>query len=152
MDSVHFSSGKDDWETPQEFFDMLNKEFCFTLDPCCTHENAKCEKHYTIKENGLEQDWGGETVFCNPPYSKAGGQDKWVKKCYEESLKPGTTVVALLPARVDTARFHDYILGKAEIRFIRGRLYFAVGGVSGGRAPFPNMVCIWRNKGGRENG
>lgn len=152
MHDCMFSSGKDDWETPQKFFDELNEEFNFTLDPCCTHENAKCQKHYTIDENGLEQDWGGETVFCNPPYSKKGGQDKWVRKCYEESKKPGTMVVALLPVRTDTQRFHDYILGKAEIRFVRGRLYFEVGGVGVGRAPFPNMVCIWRNEGGKENG
>lgn len=151
MHDCMFSSCKDDWETPQKFFDELNEEFKFTLDPCCTHENAKCEKHYTIDENGLEQDWDGEIVFCNPPYSKKGGQDKWVRKCYEESKKPGTMVVALLPARTDTQRFHDYILGKAEIRFVRGRLCFEVGAVGVGSAPFPSMVCIWRNEGGKEN-
>lgn len=53
------SSNTNEWATPQKFFDELNKEFHFTLDPCSTHENAKCEKHYTIEENGLEQSWGG---------------------------------------------------------------------------------------------
>lgn len=53
------SSGKDDWETPAWLFDRLNAEFHFTLDPCCTHETAKCSKHYTKEENGLIQDWGG---------------------------------------------------------------------------------------------
>ena len=64
-----FSSGKDDWETPHDLFYDLNEEFHFTLDPCCTPETAKCEKYYTEKENGLIQDWDGERVFCNPPYS-----------------------------------------------------------------------------------
>lgn len=151
MDKALLSTGKDDWETPKDFYKKLDDEFHFTLDPCCTHENAKCEKHYTKDDDGLSRDWGGEVVFCNPPYSKNGNQDAWVKKCYTESLKPNTTVVALLPARTDTVRFHDYILGKAEIRFIKGRLVFEVDGKplirKNGRpqlAPFPNMICIWR--------
>ncbi len=53
------STGKDDWETPSWLFEQLDREFHFTLDPCSTHENAKCEKHYTTAENGLLQDWGG---------------------------------------------------------------------------------------------
>ena len=71
------TSNSNEWATPQELFDVLNKEFNFTLDPCSTHENAKCSKHYTINENGLNQDWNGETVFCNPPYGSE--IKKWVK-------------------------------------------------------------------------
>ena len=48
-----------EWATPQAFFDKLNEEFRFTLDPCSTHENAKCVNHYTRAENGLIQNWGG---------------------------------------------------------------------------------------------
>lgn len=74
-----FSSNRDDWETPQDFFDKLNEQYHFTLDPCSSDTNAKCKKYYTAQDNGLEQDWGGEVVFCNPPYSRKGGQDLWVK-------------------------------------------------------------------------
>jgi phage N-6-adenine-methyltransferase len=135
---VMFSSESSEWATPQEFYNELNKEFHFTLDPCATVENAKCDKFYTINEDGLKQDWGGETVFCNPPYGREIG--KWVKKAYEESQK-GCTVVCLLPARTDTRWFHDYILGKAEIRFIKGRLKF---GGHKNAAPFPSMIVIYR--------
>lgn len=134
-----FSSKTDEWSTPQDFFDELNKEFNFTLDPCATPENAKCEKYYTKEDDGLKQDWSGETVFCNPPYGRA--IKDWVKKCYEESKKPNTTVVMLIPARTDTSYFHDYIYHKAkEIRFIRGRLKF---GNAKNSAPFPSMVVIF---------
>ena len=134
-----FSSKTDLWATPQEFFDKLNSEFNFTLDPCATSENAKCSKYYTVKEDGLKQDWGGETVFCNPPYGRA--IKDWVKKCYEESGKPDTTVIMLIPARTDTAYFHDYIYHKArEVRFIRGRLKF---GNATNSAPFPSMVVVF---------
>ena len=133
-----FSSKTDLWSTPNDFFDKLNDEFHFTLDPCSTHENAKCYKHFTEEENGLLQDWGNEVVFCNPPY---GRQIKyWVKKAYEESQKDNTTVVMLIPARTDTIYFHEYIYHKAEIRFIKGRLKF---GNAKNSAPFPSMVVIF---------
>ena len=133
-----FSSKTDLWSTPNDFFDKLNDEFHFTLDPCSTHENAKCYKHFTEDENGLLQDWGNEVVFCNPPY---GRQIKdWVKKSYEESQKGNTTVVMLIPARTDTIYFHEYIYHKAEIRFIKGRLKF---GNAKNSAPFPSMVVIF---------
>jgi len=78
------------------------------------------------------------TVWCNPPYGRQIG--KWVEKAYNESLQ-GATVVMLLPARTDTKWFHDFIYGKAEIRFIRGRLKF---GDSKNSAPFPSMVIVFR--------
>jgi phage N-6-adenine-methyltransferase len=134
-----FSSKTDLWETPQDFFRELDREFHFTLDPCATPENAKCKKYYTTEDDGLKQDWQGEIVFCNPPYGKE--IKRWVKKCYEESRKPNTTVVMLIPARTDTSYFHDYIYRKAkEIRFLRGRLKF---GGSKNAAPFPSMVVVF---------
>lgn len=81
MNNSLFSSKSVEWETPQDFFDELNEEFHFTLDPCSTNENAKCEKHYTREQDGLLQDWTGEIVYCNPPYGK--DMPKWIKKCYE---------------------------------------------------------------------
>lgn len=74
-----WESNTDMWATPQWFYDELNKEFNFTLDPCATHQNAKCEKYYTIEDDGLSKDWNGETVFCNPPYGRQIGP--WVQKC-----------------------------------------------------------------------
>lgn len=133
-----FSSKSNEWETPQDVFDLLNAEFHFTLDPCSTHLNAKCEKHFTIVEDGLKQDWRGETVFCNPPYGRE--LPLWIEKA-AKSAGGGTTVVMLIPARTDTRAFHDYIYNKAEIRFIRGRLKF---GGSKNAAPFPSMIVIFR--------
>lgn len=133
-----FSSQTDQWSTPQDFFDNLNSEFHFTLDPCADIINHKCKKYYTVENDGLLQDWSGETVFCNPPYGKA--IKDWVKKCSEESQKENTKVVMLIPARTDTSYFHDYIYKKAETRFIRGRLKF---GNSKNSAPFPSMVVVF---------
>lgn len=134
-----FSSNSNEWATPKLFYEKLNNEFNFTLDPCATSENHKCDKYYTINDNGLVQDWKNEIVFCNPPYGRA--IKDWVKKCYEEHLKYNIIIVMLIPARTDTSYFHDYIYNKSEIRFIRGRLKFNDGKQS---APFPSMLVIYR--------
>ena len=131
-----FSSKTDLWETPQDLFDKLNNEFHFTLDVCATPENAKCDSFYTKEQDGLSQPWKG-VVWCNPPYGKQIGS--WVRRGFFASLS-GNTVVMLLPARTDTRWFHEYIYGKAEIRFIRGRLKF---GESKNSAPFPSMVVVF---------
>lgn len=140
MDNVLFSSKSGNWSTPNYLFRSLDEEFCFTLDPCSDLDNHKCSKFYTIEDNGLLQDWSGERVFCNPPYSRSLG--RWVEKCYWESLKPDTLVVMLIPARTDTRWFHEYIYMKdnVEIRFLRGRLKF---GGSDKDAPFPSMIVVF---------
>ena len=149
---VLFSSDKTEWETPKDYFNELNEEFHFTLDAAASDFNHKCDKYFTIDDNGLEQDWGGEVVFCNPPYGRKD-TGLWTEKAYKESLKPNTTVCLLIPARTDRASFHDYVLGKAaEIRFIRSRLAFELGGEpildkngKPSKAPFPSMLVVYRS-------
>lgn len=146
MNNALLSSKNLSWCTPPEFFAELDHEFHFDLDPAATDKSAKCAKYFTPADNGLEKDWGGYRVFCNPPYGRRI-QD-WVRKGYEESRKPGTLVVMLIPARTDTSYFHDYIFnGKAdEVRFLRGRLKFTdeEGNVKDS-APFPSAVIVWRS-------
>lgn len=137
--SVLFSSATDQWATPQAFFDQLNAEFHFTLDPCADQFNHKCNQYFTREQDGLKQSWKGNTVFCNPPYGKE--ICKWVQKSFEEAMDPETTVVMLIPARTDTKWFHEYIYQKQEIRFVRGRIKF---GDSKNSAPFPSMVVVFR--------
>lgn len=135
---VMFSSKTDLWETPQDLFDRLDAEFGFDLDACALPQNAKCAAYYTPEQDGLSQPWDG-VVWCNPPYGRNIG--KWVQKAHEENRRNNNYIVMLLPARTDTKWFHDYILNKAEIRFIRGRLKF---GGSKNSAPFPSMVVVFR--------
>lgn len=127
-----YSSKTDEHPTPQWFFDVLNREFGFTLDPCATHENAKCSLYFTREDDGLMQDWRGHTVFMNPPYGSPEQPCKpnctkkkcaergwhtdvyipgiidWMRKAYESS-REGATVVCLVPARTDTEWWHDYV-------------------------------------------
>ena len=137
------SSKSNEWETPQDFFDELDEEFHFTLDPCATNKNAKCAKYYTREENGLMQSWDGEIVFMNPPYG--GSTGLWLEKAYHESLN-GARVVCLLVSATDRSYWHDYIFPYAsQIRWIRSRLKF--GGVKS-TAPFASAIVIFdRTKG-----
>lgn len=65
--AVHYSSKTDDWATPQDFFDQLDKEFHFTLDPCADDQNHKCDQFYTREQNGLSKDWGGTLCSVTLP-------------------------------------------------------------------------------------
>ena len=137
---VMFSSKYMTWETPQELFNELDLEFGFTLDPCCVEETAKCIKYYTPKDDGLKQDWSNEIAFVNPPYGRE--ISKWVEKSYLEHKK-GAKVVMLIPARTDTTWFHKWIYGKAEIRFLKGRIRFLQNKITRDAAPFPSMLVIY---------
>jgi len=147
MKGAMMSSKKDEYETPQDLFDTFNEMFHFTLDAAATPKNAKCEVFYTKEDDALSQDWKG-TVWVNPPYGKYI-TPKWVKKGYHESVKHGSFVCMLLPARTDTRWFHDIILKHAfAILIIKGRLRF-VGEKD--QAPFPSIVVFFSG-GGRQDG
>ena len=138
---VMTSSDDMTWATPQEWFDYLDLEFGFTLDPCCWPETAKCKRYYTPETDGLAQSWQDERVFMNPPYGKDLG--KWMKKAYEEARDNGALVVAFVPARVDTNWWHNYAAKATEVRFPKGRVKFAGATAS---APFPVAVVVFRPK------
>jgi phage N-6-adenine-methyltransferase len=135
---VHFSSKTCEWETPQWLFDALNREFGFTVDVCASHENGKCTKHYTRRENGLMKSWAGEVAWMNPPYGDEIG--RWMAKAFGSSAHEGATVVCLVPSRTDTEWWHKFAM-KHEIRFLRGRVKF---GAETDSAPFPSAVVVMR--------
>ncbi len=135
-----------EWATPPEVFDPLDAEFLFTLDPCATAQNAKAPRFFTEAQNGLVQDWGGESVFMNPPYGRE--IYAWTAKARTE-IKSGNAdvIVGLLPASTDLAWWHDDVLAaKAEIRYLRGRVRFLTGGPYRASGFFPSVVVIWRSR------
>ena len=138
LSAVHFSSRTDDWTTPEWLFERLNAEFHFTLDPCSTTENAKCQRHYTREEDGLAQDWSRDIVFMNPPYGRE--ISRWMSKAVDSALS-GATVVCLVPARTDTKWWHRFAM-RGQIEFLPGRLKF---GTAVNSAPFPSAVVVFRS-------
>lgn len=138
-DHPELCSASIEYETPPEFFDVLNREFGgFAIDVCSTPTNAKCKRFFTVRDNGLAQSWAPATCWMNPPY----GDDaltRWMAKAHSEA-DAGATVVCLVPARTHTSWFHTLCV-HAEVRFLRGRLRY-VG--TGGEAPFAQLVVIFR--------
>lgn len=148
MNTVHYSSKSDEWETPPEIFDPLDAEFDFDLDPCASADNLKCQIYFDEAQDGLRKLWaelGYKSAFINPPFSKL---KDWIEKCAYESSK-GMTCVMLIPSRTDTKAWHTYIYDTkrwrfrpgVEVRFLPGRIKFVGGSHC---APFPSCIVIFR--------
>ena len=135
--SVHFSSAKPDWATPWWLVRHCEGYFLlpFDLDVCATADNAKAPRFFTPADDGLAQPWHGR-CWCNPPYGREIGL--WTRKAATEAER-GASVVLLLPARTDTAWWHDDVVSAASvILFLRGRLRFEGAPSS---APFPSAIA-----------
>lgn len=122
IDKNSFKSKSMEYETPNEIFEPLQKEFDLQLDVCATHENHKCKKFMTKEIDGLKQAWN-ENFWMNPPFGRE--IKKWVQRAYEQSEKHNVTGVLLLPVRCNTLWWHKYIIDtKAEVRFLKGEIKF----------------------------
>ncbi len=130
-----------EWETPQIFFDTLDKEFHFTLDPCATPENAKCQKFFTKKEDGLRQEWSEDVTWLNPPYDDI--VVKWMSKAYLTARRGGLVVALISGKSTDTVMWHNCVMRSDEIRFVKNRLHFGLNGIFK-RANIPSVVVIFR--------
>jgi transcriptional regulator with XRE-family HTH domain len=122
------SSNHQGWETPHDLLEPLYSVFgVFDLDPCSPTSHSrtapvKAEVHYTEDDDGLALPWFG-TVFMNPPYGR--NLSLWTAKAKAE-VEQGNAemVIALLPARPETAYWHRDIAGSASVFFLKGHLKF----------------------------
>jgi len=144
----------DDRGTTVEFFATMTERFGpFDLDVAAAPHNAKCERYYTLDDDGLTQPWDAERVWCNPPYSNIGA---WVEKAWDEwKLRPyDLCIVMLLPANRTEQRWWQVWVepwrdhgGPLTVEFLPGRMRFdrpgAVIGPKGDRPPFGCCLLIW---------
>lgn len=140
-----FSAKRHHWETPPSLFEGLSREFPIVVDVGADKSNRLVERYVGPHADALDPEtpWGepGEWAYCNPPYGRMVGE--WIARAVSEQAR-GVNIIMLLPARTDTAWFHQLVYPHAEIRFLRGRLHFRMLGEDLGPAPFPSMVCIFR--------
>lgn len=126
--AARFSSASDEWETPRELYEQLDREFNFDFDPCPIGGSEDGSSPLFVS-------WRGKRVFCNPPYSNI--------RAFLERAGEAEIAVFLIPARTDVKWFHEIVLPEArEIRFIRGRVQF--NGRVKDNAPFPSMIVIFK--------
>ena len=138
--TVHFSSGSDEWETPDDLFDLLSDEFAFTLDACASDENHKVDRYYTKQDDALSRAWTG-VVWMNPPYGREIG--KWAEHAYKCSVTDRAIVVCLVPARTDTVWWHTWVAKALEVRLLKGRIKFKRDGDKVSSAPFPSAIVVF---------
>lgn len=137
----------DDRQTSPEVFDPLNLRFGFSIDVAALPHNAKCKRYYTPLEDGLAQDWTGERVWCNPPYSSI---EPWVAKAWRERAE---LVVMLVPAnRTEQGWWQRQVepwrdRGTFRVEFLPGRLRFIAHDADeikpNERPPFGCALLIW---------
>lgn len=140
----------DDRGTPPEMFDPLHARFGFTVDVCAQPHNAKLERYFTPEQDGLAQDWFGERVWCNPPYSDIR---PWVEKAHTSRAD---FIVMLLPANRTEQRwwqdlvepFRDDPYERLKVEFLPGRPRFICVGetevMPNQRPPFGCCLLIYR--------
>lgn len=137
-------SSRDDWETPDNLFQLLHDEFLFTLDAAANATNAKLATY--LGPGGLLDNAFSlpapfdESVWVNPPYGR--DLSRWIR-LFQQWATEGSTVVALLPANTDTAWFRLVWDAAAEIRFLQGRVQF-IGSTSSN--PGGSMIAVFRRK------
>lgn len=94
------------------------------LDPCTEPDNpTDALRYFTAEVDGAEQSWDAETIYVNPPYSKA--RERWVRRCIQAAAA-GSRVVLLMPSHTDTRLFHLAIQSASHVVFIKGRVKFGV--------------------------
>ncbi len=156
------SGGSDEWYTPRQTFREWEARFGgFTLDVCATRESAKCPRYFdlagdgSLAVDGLAQDWSGERVWCNPPYSTPN-LERWMAKCSSEAPRTHL-LVALVPVWCDRPWWQKYVkpgrlAGTLEVDELPGRIRFGWPGNTGGSwttGTFPSALIIWRGHRGR---
>lgn len=139
---VLFSTGKDDWQTPEWLFKAASRFYGpFTLDLAASYDNTLCERFYSEEDDALIQDWSNENSFCNPPYSLA---DRFIDHAVNTEFKLHKGCTMLLPVRSSNKSWKGLSKTANELMFIIGRLKFKGAKSS---APFPSCLVRWVNEG-----
>jgi len=155
---------RDEWRTPPELFELLNREFDFYGDAAATSENNLCNRFLSpIMKDALSCDWveqgGPQTWFMNPPFSQAAA---FLAKANEEAKKGATVVCLVRGGAPETKWWKDAVLcphptgvaggewfaTKHEVRYLKPRVQYLLPEWEGegGNTDFPSALIIMRPK------
>lgn len=130
---------RDDWRTPEILFNWLDRRFHFTIDAAADSENTKVVRFWNEWEDGLEQSWRGERVFCNPPFSR--------KHQFTQKAAAGDADIAVLvlPSTPEQVWYHEWVIGaRARILVPRGRIKFnPPPGVTATSPRFASIIAVY---------
>jgi len=133
----------DEWSTPSATLRSglaLIDEMIF-LDVCATEENRQFRDYFSKETDALKQEWT-MNFFMNPPYSEVS---TWMQYASQQVKKNKVVGLILTFAKTDTKWWHNFVEGKCEVYFIKGRIRFKKDGVqSKNSAPYPSCWIIMR--------
>ena len=92
------TSDSQEYETTDEIFIPLDKEFNFKLDGCVSGNNCKVDNYYSKKDDCFSKNWD-LTTWVNPEFFTVR---KFVKKAYDDSEKFNVTIVMLCLVKSNT--------------------------------------------------
>lgn len=107
---------RDTWLTPRYILLQLGD---FDLDPCAAEASPTwvAPRYYTREVDGLSQDWGGDRVFMNPPFSKTA---LWLERHSRHGIG-----ISLVPASVESVVWRKFVWPVAKaILLLHGRTRF----------------------------
>jgi len=90
------------------------------IDVCAEASNSKCEKFFSVEQDGLKQEWR-QDFYGNFPYSEVA---KWIEKAYIQHLKWNVNGLILCFSKTETKWWHSYVQGKSEVHFVKKRINF----------------------------
>jgi phage N-6-adenine-methyltransferase len=136
---------RDDWCTPRELFETLDRYYDFDIDLAANGENRLLKTYLGpggSEEDALASDWSrwGSVGFCNPPYSRWA--DFALSALSHASLTKFKTVM-LIPPRTDTRAFHSWLTQASELVFISGRISFELYGVAHKNNGTGSMLAVF---------
>lgn len=133
----------DEWATPNatmRYGLSLIDEMIF-LDVCATEKNRQFRDYFSKENDALKQDWT-LNFFMNPPYSEIY---RWMEKAREQVNKHKVVGLILTFAKTDTKWWHEFVEGKCQVHFIKGRVRFLKDGIqSKNSAPYPSCWIVMR--------
>lgn len=128
---------RDLWQTKQEFWDLLNKQYGFNFDCCASKENSKCEEY---SSNFEEQSFNyliDKVCWMNPPFSKTFDM-------FKHFFTVVSNGVAIFRCdNMETKVWQDIILKEADwILIPKGRISYTPFDISirGGSTRFPSAL------------
>lgn len=146
---------RQEWETPEDFFGVVDRELNFQIDVCATKTNAKCDMYHSLYDDGIDALKNGTPWFspkegilrawCNPGFKDPY---PWMKKAYRESQRcPGSVVCVLGIPSFPAAWWTEWANLATEIRLIGGRRiqFIPAPGIKSSSNTRTNCLFIFRS-------
>lgn len=146
---------RQEWETPDDFWRVIDGGFKFQKDAAASEENAKCalylRKHDPSRDDALMCSWDDSPwtqpctrIYCNPGFANLM---PWAVKAHQEARKHPSAVVCLM-GLLSAAEWFWYCAKNAtEIRILSPRVQFVPApGVKASSNAKDNVLVVFRRK------